>query len=202
MTRQANSRTAEHDIEAMFLERWSPRAFTGEPMPQETLMSLFEAAHWAPSAFNGQPWRFVYAHRGTSDWDRLFDVLIPYNQAWVKNASVLMFAISDRFRRAPDREPQPVYSHSFDTGAAWACLALQASRIGWAAHGMSGFDVARAYEATGAPEAEYRVEAAIAVGRPADAAILEEPYLSREKPSPRKPVAEVAFEGRLRVDAA
>jgi nitroreductase len=201
MTRQANSRTAEHDVEAMFLERWSPRAFTGEPMPQETLMSLFEAAHWAPSAFNGQPWRFVYAHRGTSDWDRLFDVLIPYNQAWVKNASVLMFAISDRFRRAPDREPQPVYSHSFDTGAAWACLALQASRIGWAAHGMSGFDVARAYEATGTPEAEYRVEAAIAVGRPADAAILEEPYLSREKPSPRKPVAEVAFEGRLRVDA-
>ena len=123
------------------------------------------------------------------------DVLIPYNQAWVKHASVLMFAISDRFRRAEGREPAPLYSHSFDAGAAWACLALQAHRIGWAAHGMSGFDVARAYEVLGVPEAEYRVEAAIAVGRPVDAAILEEPYRSREKPSSRSFVTTFAFEG-------
>ena len=115
----ANGRTSEFDVDPMFLERWSPRAFTGEAMPQDVLMSLFEAAHWAPSAFNGQPWRFVYAHRDTPEWDRLFDVLIPYNQAWVKNASVLMYAISDRFRRAEGREPVPVRSHSFDTGAAW-----------------------------------------------------------------------------------
>ncbi|HXW31405.1 MAG TPA: nitroreductase, partial [Xanthobacteraceae bacterium] len=26
----ANSRTADHPIAALFLERWSPRAFTGE----------------------------------------------------------------------------------------------------------------------------------------------------------------------------
>ncbi|HET6971115.1 MAG TPA: nitroreductase family protein, partial [Phenylobacterium sp.] len=124
---------------------------------------------------------------------------IPYNQAWVKHASVLMFAISDRFRRAEGREPAPVYSHSFDTGAAWAYLALQAQRIGWAAHGMSGFDVARAYEVLGVSEAEYRVEAAIAVGRPTDASRLEEPYRSREKPSSRNPVASFAFEGAFRV---
>jgi nitroreductase len=197
VTTEANHRAAEFDVEPMFLERWSPRAFTGEAMPFETLMSLFEAAHWAPSAFNGQPWRFVYAHRGTEHWDRLFDALIPYNQGWVKHASVLMFAISDRFRRKEGAEPQPVYSHSFDAGAAWACLALQASRMGWGAHGMSGFDVAKAYEATGVSEAEYRVEAAIAVGRPTDAAILDEPYRSREHPSGRNPVSSFAFEGRL-----
>jgi nitroreductase len=194
----ANGRSSEFEVEPMFLQRWSPRAFTGEAMPYDVLMSLFEAAHWAPSAFNGQPWRFVYAHRGTPDWDRLFDVLIPYNQGWVKHASVLMFAVSDRFRRAEGREPAPVYSHSFDTGAAWACLALEASRIGWACHGMSGFDVDKAYEALGVAEAEYRVEAAIAVGRPADKDILDEPYRSREAPSGRNPVASFAFEGRLR----
>jgi nitroreductase len=198
MTTSVNNRTAEFDVDSMFLERWSPRAFTGEPMPDQLLMSLFEAAHWAPSAFNGQPWRFVYAHKGTADWDRLFDVLIPYNQAWVRHASVLMYAISDRFRRTEGREPTPVRSHSFDTGAAWACLALQAHRIGWAAHGMAGFDVARSYEALDISEAEYQVEAAIAVGRPADPAILEEPYRSREIPSGRNPVASFAFEGRFR----
>jgi nitroreductase len=190
-------RTADHEVDPRFLARWSPRAFTGEAMPRDLLMGLFEAARWAPSAFNGQPWRFVYAHAGTADWDRLFDVLIPYNQAWVKTASVLMFVISDRFRRKEGAEPAPNYSHSFDAGAAWAYLALQAHHIGWAAHGMSGFDVARAHEVLGAPEDQYRVEAAIAVGRSGDKAILPEPYLSREVPSGRNPAAAFAFEGRL-----
>jgi nitroreductase len=200
MTLTANTRTADHDVEPMFLERWSPRAFTAEPMPQELLMSLFEAARWAPSAFNGQPWRFVYAHRDTPHWERLFGILIPYNQAWVKNASVLMFAVSDRFRRAEGREPAPVYSHSFDAGAAWACLALEARAIGWAAHGMSGFDVGLAYEQLQIPEAEYRVEAAIAVGKPTGADVLAEPYKSRETPSTRKRADTFVFEGLFRVD--
>lgn len=194
----ANSRTSEFDVDPMFLERWSPRAFTGETMPQAVLMSLFEAAHWAPSAFNGQPWRFVYAHRDTPEWTPLFDLLIPYNQAWVKNASVLMFIISDRFRRAEGRDPVPVRSHSFDTGSAWSYLALQASRTGWATHGMAGFDVARSYAVLGVSEADYQVEAAIAVGRRADPSVLEEPYRSREAPSPRNPVASFAFEGRFK----
>lgn len=192
-------RTAQHGADQMFLDRWSPRAFTGEPMPQAVLETLFEAAGWAPSAFNGQPWRFVYAHRDTPDWDRLFDVLIPYNQAWVKNASVLAFILSDRWRRREGAEPVPVRSHAFDAGAAWAYLALQASTLGWAAHGMAGFDVAQSYEALGASETEYCVEAAIALGRPADASVLDEPYRSREVPSGRNPVSSFAFEGRLKV---
>jgi len=195
---EANGRAAEHDVEPMFLHRWSPRAFTGEPMPEALLMGLFEAARWAPSAFNAQPWRFVYAHKGTEAWDRLFDVLIPYNQAWVKHASVLMYVISDRYRRTEGREPAPIHSHAFDAGAAWAYLALQAHHIGWAAHGMAGFDMPRAYEALGVPEDQYRVEAAIAVGRPADKEILDEPYRSRETPSSRNPVSSFAFEGRFR----
>ena len=81
MPHSANGRAADHDIDPIFLNRWSPRAFTGEAMPQEALMSLFEAARWAPSASNIQPWRFVYAHRDTQAWDRLLDVLIDYNKA-------------------------------------------------------------------------------------------------------------------------
>jgi nitroreductase len=195
LTTTANGRTAEYDVDPMFLERWSPRAFTGEAMPQDVLMSLFEAAHWAPSAFNGQPWRFVYAHRDTPAWAPLFDVLIPYNQLWVKNASVLMFIISDRFRRTSGGVAQPLRSHSFDAGAAWANLALQAHRAGWAAHGMAGFDVARSYEVLGVDEADYQVEAAIAVGRQADPSVLDEAFRAREVPSHRNPIASFAFEG-------
>lgn len=195
---EANGRAADHDVHPMFLERWSPRAFTGEPMPHDRLMSLFEAARWAPSAYNAQPWRFVYAHNGTSQWDTLFDLLIPYNQAWVKNASVLIYVISDRYRRAEGHAPAPIHSHAFDAGAAWAYLALQASHIGWAAHGMAGFEMDKAYPALGVPEDQYRIEAAIAVGRPADKETLDEPYRSREAPSPRNPAASFAFEGRFR----
>ena len=65
MERTQNGRTADHDIDPIFLNRWSPRAFTGEAMPDEVLMSLFEAARWAPSASNIQPWLFVYARRGS-----------------------------------------------------------------------------------------------------------------------------------------
>jgi nitroreductase len=195
MALSANGRTADHDIDPRFLARWSPRAFTGEPMPQELLMSLFEAARWAPSASNIQPWRFVYAHRATPQWSPLFDALMDMNQAWVVNASVLAYAISDRFRRKAGAEPTPNRSHSFDTGAAWACLALQAQQMGWAAHGMGGFHVAKAHDATGAPESDFRVEAAIAIGRPTDASVLPESYRAREVPSGREPVARFVFEG-------
>jgi nitroreductase len=197
MTQTLNGRTAEYEVDPIFLQRWSPRAFTGEAMPHGDLLRLFEAAHWAPSAFNGQPWRFVYAHRDTPAWDALFDLLIPYNQSWVKNASVLMFIISDRFRRAEGRDPAPVRSHAFDTGAAWAYLALEASRIGWAAHGMAGFDLARSYDALGVDADQYEVHAAIAVGRIADPEVLDEALRAREVPSGRNAIATFAFEGKL-----
>lgn len=197
MPLSVNNRTADHDIEPMFLHRWSPRAFTGEAIPDTVLTSLFEAARWAPSAFNLQPWRFVYARRDTPDWDRLLGVLIPYNQAWVRGASALAFVISDRFRRPPGGEPDPLYSHSFDAGAAWAYLALQAYHLGWAAHGMTGFDPAEAYEVMGVPELEYRVEAAVAIGRPADKSVLPESFQARETPNSRRPISSFVFEGRF-----
>jgi nitroreductase len=193
----ANGREAHHGIEEMFLTRWSPRAFTGEPIPDDVLMALFEAARWAPSAFNLQPWRFVYARRGETHWARLLDVLIDYNKAWVGGASALIFVISDRFRRREGAAPQPLYSHSFDAGAAWGYLALQAHRLGWAAHGMTGFDPASGYAAMGIDAAEYRIEAAVAVGRVADKSVLPEAFQARETPSQRAPVAKFVFEGRL-----
>jgi nitroreductase len=195
--RASNQRTADHDIESMFLQRWSPRSFTAEPMSEATLRSLFEAARWAPSAFNSQPWRFVYAQRDTPAWQRLFDLLIPYNQGWVARAAVLLFVISDRWRRSAGREPQALYSHSFDAGAAWLSLALQAHALGWAAHGMTGFNVPQAYQQLAIPEADYRVEAAVAIGRPAARELLPEPYQSVEAPSSRRGAETFIFEGRF-----
>jgi hypothetical protein len=69
MTTKVNARTADHAIESLFIERWSPRAFSPEIIAEGDLLKLVEAAHWAPSSHNSQPWRFIYARRGTTHWE-------------------------------------------------------------------------------------------------------------------------------------
>ena len=163
-----DGRVADHPIEPLFLERRSPRAFTGEPMPDAELFRLFEAARWAPSSSNLQPWRFLYAKRDTPDWPLFFDPLKDGNKGWAAQASVLIAVLSRR--TAPVKGSDAVrdnYNHSFDAGAAWVCLALQAASMGWAAHAMGGFDVPGAIAVLGVPE-DYRMECMVAVGRPRD----------------------------------
>ena len=113
-------RTTEHPIEPMFLERWSPRAYTGEAMPEADLMTILEAARWAPSSYNSQPWVFVYALRDTPHWAKLLGLLNEFNQSWAKNASALIIAVSNSLMLPPGAEkPVPSHSHSYDAGSAW-----------------------------------------------------------------------------------
>lgn len=189
-------RIADHAIAPVFLDRWSPRAFTGEAMPQETLLSLFEAARWAPSAGNSQPWRFVYGHRGTEAFETIYDTLDEGNRRWTDKASVLAVILSQTHRRSSAGEMRPAYTHAFDTGAAWASLALQAIHAGYHAHGMGGIDREKAIEVLGVPEG-FRVEAGLAIGKIAPKETLPEDLMKREVPSGRKKVEEFAFEGRF-----
>jgi nitroreductase len=189
-------RIAEHAIAPHFLDRWSPRAFTGEAMPQATLLSLFEAARWAPSAANGQPWRFVYGHRGTEAFETIYNTLDEGNRRWADKASVLVVIISQTHRKSADGEMRPAYTHAFDTGAAWAYLALEATRAGYHAHGMGGIDREKAMQVLGVPEG-FRVEAGLAIGKIAPKETLPEDLMKREVPSTRKPVAEFISEGKF-----
>ena len=56
---KSNSRESQYPIEPIFLDRWSPRAFTGEIIDEANLLTVLDAAHWAPSSANQQPWRFI-----------------------------------------------------------------------------------------------------------------------------------------------
>lgn len=195
MTIAVNPRQAEHPVDPIFVERWSPRAFTGEEISQADLDSLFEAARWAPSSYNSQPWRFLYARRGTPVFETFLGLLNPYNQQWAKNAAVIIIALSARtFVRPGTTEVLVSRSHGFDTGAAWANLALQASKLGWHAHGIGGFDVERSRTELKVPD-DFEVQAAIAVGRRGDKSILPESFHGGETPNGRRPVKETAFEG-------
>ena len=190
------SRTSDHAIEPMFLERWSPRAFADTTISETDLLGLIEAARWAPSSYNSQPWRFLYALRGTASWPKFMDLLVPFNQSWAKSASALLFIASNSMM--PGDKPATSYSHSFDAGAAWMSFALQAHAAGWYTHGMTGFDQARAPAALGVPDT-FRVEAAIALGKLGDKSTLPEGLQAREMPSGRNPLSSIAMEGGFRV---
>lgn len=184
-------RIADPRILPLILDRWSPRSFDGTPVPEAELLAMIEAAGWAPSAFNVQPWTFLYARPGDTHWDRFLSLLVPFNQSWAKDAGALLFIVS---QETSGPEAQPLYSHSFDAGAAWALLAIQAQHMGWHSHGMTGIDFDRARAELAIPQG-FRLEAAVAIGRKAPADRLPEGLREREAPAPRKPVAEIAVAG-------
>jgi nitroreductase len=184
-------RTADYPIDSLFLDRWSARAMSGEPITDRELFTLFEAARWAPSSANTQPWRLFYAHRDTEHWPRFFDLLVDANKAWCARAAVLVVVASTTVREGTGR---PLPTHSYDTGAAWASLALQGWRSGLVVHGMAGFDYARAKALLRVPD-DWRVEAMAAIGRPGPVEDLPESHRGRETPSLRRPIAELVFEG-------
>lgn len=188
---EKTNRIAKYAVLDLIINRWSPRAMSGESITDDELMSLFEAAHWAPSSYNGQPWRFIYAKRDTPAWDVLYDLMVQYNKDWTKNAAVLMVIVS---RNTFFYNNKPSRTHSFDTGAAWENLALQGTSQGLVVHGMEGFDYKKAKEVLRIPDG-YTVEAMCAVGRHGPKEDLPPEMQKDEKPSDRKPISEIAFEG-------
>ena len=114
---------------------------------------------------------------------RFLSLLIPWNQGWAHSASVLVYILSDSlpFTDKETGAPAGSHTHSFDAGAAWAQLALQATRMGYHAHGMSGIQYELARAELAMPE-RYRLEAACVIGRIGDPAMLDEKLRAREAP--------------------
>jgi len=164
---------------------------SGEPISQQELLTLFEAARWAPSTYNEQEWRFLYARRDTPHWPLFFALLAQPNQSWCVRAAVLSVVLA---RRTLTRNGQPNPVHLYDAGAAWENLALQAAALGLVAHGMAGFDFEKARTTLGVPE-HFAVAAMFALGRPGDPDQLPIALRNLEAPSPRRPVHESICEG-------
>ena len=188
-------RNSEYPIDTVFLDRWSPRAFDGSTMPMVDLLTVLEAARWAPSAFNLQPWRFLYSRRDDAYWQNYLSLLDSFNLSWAQHASALLFVLSDTLIPGDENQPDKLSNyHSFDTGAAWAQLALQATSLGYHSHAMAGINFDASRKNLIVPE-RYQVEIAIAIGKRADQSILSETLQAREQPSQRYAINEIAFAG-------
>jgi len=184
-------RRPQAEVEALFIERWSPRAFLPDPVPREHLLSMFEAARWAPSCFNEQPWQFVWADSGPQ-LQAFRELLVDGNLVWAEHAPVVGFVAA---RRQFQRNGKANAWAEFDAGSAWMSFCLQASVLGYAAHGMGGFHKDRAPEVLGLDTEAWSVVAAFVVGRPGKSEQLPEELRSREAPSDRKPLDDVHHEG-------
>ncbi|HEY6587809.1 MAG TPA: nitroreductase family protein [Nitrososphaeraceae archaeon] len=196
MPKQNNStkmRNVEYNINPLFVNRWSPRAMSGEEISYDDLMGLFEAARWAPSSYNNQPWRFIYAMRNTDHWQRLFSLLVDGNKIWAQNAAVIVAVIS---RKNFEFNEKPAITHQFDAGAAWENLALEATTRGLVTHGMQGFDYNATRKVLEVPDS-FDVMAMIAIGKLGQKENLPNDLQEREYPSDRKPLIEIVMEGKF-----
>jgi nitroreductase len=186
--------TAAYPIHEHIGRRWSPRAFTEERLERYQLAQLFEAARWAPSSSNEQPWTFLIAERGTAGWQKMFETLVPFNQAWAKAAPVLVLGLA---RKTFAANNTPNKFALYDLGQAVGGLLAQATALGLSVHQMAGFDAEKARTALGIPES-YEIGSLMAIGHADDPAMLSEQLRERElAPRTRNPIDSFVFEEEL-----
>lgn len=189
-----NPATTQAPVNEVIANRWSGRAYdASKPVSKEQIIRLCEAARWAPSCFGDEPWRFLVWNKNAdmASWQKAFDCLVPGNQAWVKDAPVLLLVCADSLfghNQKPNRWAQ------YDTGAAAENLCLQATDMGLMAHQMGGFDPDAARHAFNIP-AQFTLMSMVAVGYAADIKTLTGDVLSRETAArKRKPLADLFFD--------
>jgi len=179
------------NLDKMFIERWSPYGFSQEPIADEDIQTIFEAARWSPSSYNEQPWRFAFAQE-EKDLQQFRSVLVDANQTWANKAPLLIFVFSKKHFTQNDN-PNPWAS--FDTGAASMALSLQANKLGLHTHVMGGIHADKAFKVTGMNPEKYDVVCAIAVGKLDDDHSIEAG--GNKKRSVRKELDEFVFEMKV-----
>jgi len=180
-------------IHELLSRRWSPRAFTDQPVEWEKIQSLLEAARWAPSCFNEQPWVFIVAttdHR--AEYQTLLSCLVEGNQIWAKRAPLLMLTVAKLHFEHNGQANRHAYH---DVGLAVGNLVVQATAMDLAVHQMGGILPDKIRECYALPVG-YEAVTGIAIGYQGDPKILPDPLGKRElAPRSRKPLREFVFSG-------
>ncbi|CAG2111737.1 unnamed protein product [Medioppia subpectinata] len=162
---QIYQRKFEDEIHPLLSSRTSQKEMTGAAIPDNDIHKIFEAARWAPSSQNIQPWRFVYAKHGTPRFAELLATLVPSNQVWAKNASVIVYVFGANWETYKGKV-LPVTMNQFDSGSAFMSLSLEANGRGYVSHAIGGVDYEAAYKALGVTKSSHTVHVAVALGVP------------------------------------
>jgi nitroreductase len=182
-----------YDIHPLLAKRWSPRAYSDQPVEKEKLQRVVEAARWAPSSSNLQPWCFLFGYNNDPVFTAVYSAMVSFNQLWVKTAPVIGLAIGITH----DPKGNPNRSYLYDLGQAVAMLSVQAVSEGLYVHQIGGFDrdvVASKLEIP----LTYSVVTAFTVGYRGNPEVLHPNLLRLElSPRTRKPLDEFVFDGKF-----
>jgi len=151
--------------------RRSIRKYRPEPIPDEKLQIVLEAARLAPSAANRQPWRFVIVQ----DSDRKKALAeAANNQTFLNDAAAIITAVGD-----PDVSTR---WHEKDTMIALEHMVLAATALGYGTCWIGAFDEDAVKHLLKIP-ARMKVVALLPIGVPDE----------KPSPRPRKPPSELFF---------
>jgi nitroreductase len=195
-TRHPKHATTNRPILEPIAARWSPYAYDPtRTIDDEKLLICLEALRWAASSYNEQPWSYLIAKReDAAAFNTMLGCLLEANQAWAKNASVLMLSVVQRNFRL-NGKPNRVAEH--DLGLAAGNLCIQAAALGIDVHQMAGVDLEKV-RATYQVPAGYDPCTALALGYAADPASITDPKLRERETAPRtrKTLSEFIFAGQ------
>lgn len=182
-----------YPLTPLLAQRYSPRAFDGQPIDRQVLGSLLEAVRWTPSSSNKQPWRVIVALReDEAEFARLFACLKEGNQRWAGQAGALLMFVT-QVQETPDDEPR--WKAYYDVGAAAAMLTVEAMAHGLFVRQMGGFWVEQAQAEYDIPEM-YMPTTVLAMGGRGAVSALPEDLQGREQAArSRKGLEELVFVG-------
>ena len=183
--------TTEVPVHELIANRWSPYCYSTRPVSAVDLHAILEAARWAASSYNEQPWRYILATRADAEaFGNVMSCLVEGNQAWAKNAPVLMIGIAVM---TFSRNGKPNKAAQHDLGLAAGNICAEATARGLYVHQMIGIVPERVRELYRVPP-EAEPLTALAIGYLGDGADMPEEMRKRDRtPRTRKPLDEIVF---------
>lgn len=165
-------------------QRRSIRKYTSDPIPDDHIIQMLEAARLAPSAGNYQPWKFVVV-RDPKTIQQL--ARAARKQNFLKKAAAIIVAFADAnvYLPPPPREPgllmiPPCFE--IDVMIAIEHLILAATALGYGSCWVGAFNETDVKKVVSIPE-RMKIVALVSVG------------VAAENPTPpsRKPLSEIVF---------
>lgn len=178
-------------IHELLKKRFSPRTFSDKKIEHEQIVDLLEAARWAPSSMNEQPWRFLIAEKDDPQtFNNLLGSLKVNNQAWAKNASLLILTMA----RIDSEITKQINKHAlYDLGNSVAHLTFQAMTMGIYIRQMGGFDPDKTRAIFAVPD-NFIPVSVLAIGYKGNPESLPEDLKKKELAiRRRKDLSEIAF---------
>ena len=151
------------DVENVIKKRRSVRSFKPDPISEEDLRKLLDAARWAPSAGNCQPLEMVVVEKEETK-KRLATAAL--DQSFIAEAPVILVFCANlpRTERRYGKRGTDLYSIQ-DTAASVQNVNLIAHELGYATCWIGAFDEGEVSEVVNTPE-EVRPLALVPIGKP------------------------------------